>query len=328
MIFLSKTPFRISFFGGGSDYPSWYKKYGGEVISTTIDKFNYIYLRKNSHYLNYKYKIVYSKVEYLNSLNKIKHRAVREILKFYKNNSSLEIHYDGDLPARSGVGSSSAFVVGLIKIMEAIKFKNIQIDNNLIAKKAIYLERNIMKEIVGSQDQVATAIGGFNIIKFHNSGNYETKKIKKNNYLDLLDKNLFLVFTNVQRVSHDIAKSFVNNLTSTKKKNIFNILKMVSEAKKIIEKRELDEFGLLLNQSWHEKKELSRRVSTLNLDYIYDKAIKNGAIGGKILGAGGGGFFLFYVPKKNQEMFLKNIKPLNVIPFNFEYNGSKLYTME
>ena len=328
MIFLSKTPYRISFFGGGSDYPFWYDKYGGEVISTTINKYNYIYLRENLNFINYKYKIVYSKVEYLNSLKKIKHRAVREILKYYKIDRPLEIHYDGDLPARSGVGSSSAFVVGLVKIMESLESKKKFIDNNKVAKLAIHLERNVMKEIVGSQDQVATAVGGFNIISFYKNEKYKIQKINKNKYLNRLDNNLFLVYTNIQRTAQDVAKSFINKLTTTKKKNIKNILKLVSEAKTIIRKQQLDEFGLLLNKSWEEKKELSKSISNLTIDAIYDKAIKCGAIGGKILGAGGGGFFLFYVPKEKHKFFLKNIKPLNVIPFKFDYNGTKLSLMD
>ena len=328
MIFLSKTPYRISFFGGGSDYPFWYDKYGGEVISTTINKYNYIYLRENLNFIKYKYKIVYSKVEFLNSLNKIKHRAVREILKYYKIDRPLEIHYDGDLPARSGVGSSSAFVVGLVKIMESLESKKKFVDNNKVAKLAIHLERNVMKEIVGSQDQVATAVGGFNIISFYKNEKYKIQKINKNKYLNRLDNNLFLVYTNIQRTAQDVAKSFINKLTTTKKKNIKNILKLVSEAKTIIRKQQLDEFGLLLNKSWEEKKELSKSISNLTIDAIYDKAIKCGAIGGKILGAGGGGFFLFYVPKEKHKFFLKNIKPLNVIPFKFDYNGTKLSLMD
>ena len=213
---ITKTPYRISFFGGGSDYPQWYKKHGGSVLSTTIDKHIYITCRYLPDFFKHKYRIVWSKIEMVKNVNQIQHPAVKKMLKYLKINKGLEIHYDGDLPARSGMGSSSCFVVGLMKAL--YKIKNTEISNIDLTKRSIYFEQNIMNEIVGSQDQVVATYGGFNKIIFNKNGSINVKKIKFTKNLKLLNRNLVLIFTGINRTAHYIAQKYVGKLTSTKKK--------------------------------------------------------------------------------------------------------------
>ena len=319
---ISKTPYRISFFGGGTDYPQWYKKFGGEVISTTIDKYVYITIRPLPSFFKHKYRIVYSKQEVTKKLSKIKHKPVKAIIKYFKIKYGLEIHYDGDLPAKSGVGSSSAFVVGLIKAM--IKLKKLKINKPNLAKKSIMIEAKILKEVVGSQDQVACAYGGFNNIIFKKNGTFLVKKIniKKKN-IKLLENNLFLVFSKIQRTAQIVAKSFVNRITNEKIIEMQKINSLVSDAKRILKTNNIDKFGELLNESWKFKKKLSVMVSNDRLDKLYEYALRSGASGGKLLGAGGGGFFVFYVKKNHHKKFLIKMKKTLIIPFRFETNGSK-----
>ena len=319
---ISKTPYRISFFGGGSDYPEWYKKYGGEVISTTINKYVYITVRPLPSFFDHNYRIVYSKQESVSKLSEIKHKPVREIIKYFKIKYGLEIHYDGDLPAKSGVGSSSAFVVGLVNAINELK--NLDISKINLAKKSIYLETKILKEVVGSQDQVACAYGGFNNIIFKKDGTFIVKKIKiSNQKIHELENNLFLVYSKIQRTAEIVAKSFVQNLTNNKIYEMKKINSLVKDAKYILKNQDLDNFGNLLNESWEFKKRLSDIVSNNHLDDLYEYAIKSGASGGKLLGAGGGGFFIFYVKKNKQKIFLNKMKKSLIIPFKFEKQGSQ-----
>ena len=319
---ISKTPYRISFFGGGSDYPEWYKKYGGEVISTTINKYVYITVRPLPSFFDHNYRIVYSEQESVSKLSEIKHKPVREIIKYFKIKYGLEIHYDGDLPAKSGVGSSSAFVVGLVNAINELK--NLDISKFNLAKKSVYLETKILKEVVGSQDQVACAYGGFNNIIFKKDGTFIVKKIKINNKkIRELENNLFLVYSKIQRTAEIVAKSFVQNLTNNKIYEMEKINSLVKDAKYILKNMDLDNFGNLLNESWEFKKRLSDIVSNNHLDDLYEYAIKSGASGGKLLGAGGGGFFIFYVKKNKQKIFLNKMKKSLIIPFKFEKQGSQ-----
>lgn len=320
---ISKTPYRISFFGGGSDYPEWYNEFGhGEVISATINKYIYISCRELPNFFNHKYRIVYSKVEEVNNINNIKHIVIRNALKTYNIRDNLEIHYDGDLPSRSGVGSSSSFIVGLLNIINTIQNKK---KNKIeLANQSIMFEQKILKEYVGSQDQAACAIGGINNIIFKEGGKITLKKIENQNFFKKLNKNLVLLFTKQQRYSSAIAKKFIKNLTKNKKNEINEILECVKIAKKIIKKNQLNEFARLLDYSWKIKKNLHQSISNKNLDEIYDLAIKNGALGGKILGAGGGGFYLFYVEQEKQKRFFKNMKKFTIIPFEFENQGSEI----
>tara|TARA_B100000674_G_C37964108_1_gene973642 strand:- start:83 stop:1072 length:990 start_codon:yes stop_codon:yes gene_type:complete len=322
---ISKTPYRISFFGGGSDYPVWYQKYGGSVISTTIDKYLYISLRELPKFFNHKYRIVYSKVEQVNSLNDIEHHVIRKGLKRYKIKNHLEIHYDGEMPAKSGVGSSSSFVVGFINILENLKNKNLR--NNVLANKSILFEQKILNENVGSQDQVAAAYGGFNHITFFKNKDYSVNKINiKNSFFKNLNKNLFLIYTGIQRTSSLVSSTYINKLTTSKKRYIDKILDIVSEAKKVIQsKNNLNDFGKLLHETWILKKNLSNVMSSKKIDDIYSYCLNNGALGGKILGAGSGGFLLVYIPRNKQKKLLLQIKKKNlIIPFNFSNKGSEI----
>ena len=320
---ISKTPFRISFFGGGSDYPEWYSKFGGQVISTTINKYAYIYVRELPKLYDYNYRVIYSKDEIANDLNKIKHKPVREILKYFKIKKPLHIQYDGDLPARSGMGSSSAFVVGFLNNILTLQKK--KFTRRYLAEKSIFLEKSILKETVGSQDQIACTYGGLNNIKFNKNGSFKVEKINLNKIkLRELESNLFLVYSKVQRIAEVVAKTFVNSLSDKNYKNMEKINSLLNEAKNNLKSNNFDLFGELLNQSWIVKKQLSNKISSKNLDEIYNNAIKAGATGGKLLGAGGGGFFIFYVKKKNQKKFLKKTNNLNILPFKFDTDGSKV----
>jgi D-glycero-alpha-D-manno-heptose-7-phosphate kinase len=323
---ISKTPYRISFFGGGSDYPEWYNEFGGAVLSTTINKYLYITCRELPGFFDHKYRIVWSKIENVKNIEQIKHQAIRTILKHYKYNKGLEIHYDGDLPARSGMGSSSSFVVGLINAL--FKMNNKTLNKKELAIKSLFIEQEIMKEVVGSQDQIAATYGGFNRISFQKNNSFKLKKIKTNKNLKLLEDNLILIYTSINRTAHHIASSYVKNLTSTKKNYINEIIDHVKEGQKIIENGNIDDFGRLLNSAWNMKKQLGKSITNNKINELYDYALKNRALGGKILGAGGGGFLLLYMKKKDRIKFLnKNNKIIN-IPFKFSNTGSEIIFKE
>jgi D-glycero-alpha-D-manno-heptose-7-phosphate kinase len=327
---ISKTPYRISFFGGGSDYPDWYNKESnyGEVISTTINRHLYISCRVLPPFFNHKFRICYSKVEKTKSINKIKHKVVRNALNLYKVKEGLEIHYDGDMPSRSGVGSSSSFVVGLLNILNFYNNKNLSKKD--LAALSINFEHKILKESVGSQDQIAVTYGGFNIIKIKKNS-FKVKNlnnVNNNSYFSKINENLILIYTGQTRISENIAKTFTEQLTNIKEKNILRILDHVQLAKKIIKNKSLDDFGLLLNETWKEKRQLSSSISNYLIDKLYNLALQNGALGGKILGAGGGGFLLFYVPQNKQINFLLKFKNYVNVPFRFSNNGSEIILKE
>ena len=318
---ISKTPYRISFFGGGSDYPNWFNRYTGKVLSTTINKHIYISCRFLPNFFNHKYRIVWSKIENVKNVNQIEHLAVKNLLKYLKFNKGLEIHYDGDLPARSGMGSSSCFTVGLMKALEEIKERNIS--KKYLAQKSINFEQKIMNEIVGSQDQIAASYGGFNKITFKKN-NFRLKKIKNNKSIQKLENNLILIYTGIHRTAHKIAASYNKKLTTEKKIYINKIISLVDEGEKLINSGNIDGFGELLNNAWHLKKKLSNSITNKKIDQLYQLLIKNGALGGKLLGAGGGGFLLMYVEKKFRKKFLKKLPNLINIPFKFSSEGSKI----
>ena len=320
---ISKTPYRISFFGGGSDYPSWYKEYGGSVLSTTIDKYVYISCRTLPPFFKHKYRIVWSKIETVNNIKQIQHKAVKAMLQHYKIKNGLEIHYDGDLPARSGMGSSSVFVVGLMNLINS--FKGRKISKRNLAHKSIFFEQKILDEVVGSQDQIAATYGGFNKINFYCNNTFKLTKFSiKNNKIKKLNQNLLLLYTGQKRTAHHVAKSYVNNLSKSKKPHIERILSFVKEGEKIIQNGDINDFGKLLNEAWLEKKGLSSSVTNNSIDRIYHAAVEKGALGGKLLGAGGGGFFLFYVPHFKQKKFIKYFKKFTTIPFRFTTEGSRI----
>ena len=328
---ISKTPYRISFFGGGSDYPEWYLKNGGCVISSTINKFIYISCRELPPYFQYKYRIVYSETEMVQNLNEIKHAVIRNVLNKFKNEvffkkAGLEVHYDGDFPSRTGIGSSSAFSVGFLNLMN--NFFKKKISKKKLAHESICLEQDVLKETVGSQDQISTSYGGFNEINFFKNGGYEVIPLITNkNDLIALENQMILVFSGVRKRSktaNNIAGSYVSTFTNNNKKHIFEIIEHVKIAKKIFINKSFQDIGPLLNETWKIKKKLSSFISNPEVDEIYNLGMKNGSTGGKLLGAGGAGFILFFVPKKNRKIFLKAFKNFTTINFKFENEGSKI----
>jgi D-glycero-alpha-D-manno-heptose-7-phosphate kinase len=323
---ISKTPYRISFFGGGTDYPEWYLNNGGQVISSTIDKYLYLTMRSLPSFFEHKYRISYSIIEHAKKISDIKHPVVREALKAYEYynqvNLGTELHYDGDLPARSGMGSSSVFVVGLLKILLGLKKK---ISAYSLAKKSIYFEQTILRETVGSQDQVSASYGGFNVINFKKNGSFTVENlIKDDTQLEILSENLLLVYTDLSRTANWIAKSYIDKLNTSRKDSLEKISNQTKLAKNLFLAKDYDSIGSLLHEVWMEKKLLSNKVSNNYIDSIYNNGLKNGALGGKLLGAGGGGFILFYVKKNKQKKFINFFKKLTILKIKFSKRGSEI----
>ena len=319
---ICKTPYRISFFGGGSDYPSWYKDNGGEVISTSINKYIYLTLRQLPFFFNHKYRIVYSKIESKKKLNEINFRVVRELIKYFKIKDGLELHYDGDLPARSGMGSSSAFVISLINIFNSY-IGGKKFSKRELGRLGLEIEHELLKEVVGSQDQIATAYGGFNHIKFLTNGKFKVTKFKNEEFIKKLNQNLVLIYTGVQRTASNVASKYISKFSKEKKRNLLELIENTKNAKKIIFNNDLKNFGYLMDENWKIKKSLSNSIANHKLNEIYQEAKKEGALGGKLLGAGGGGFFCFFVPKEKQKNFFKK-KKLVKVKFEFENQGSQI----
>lgn len=321
---ISRTPHRISFFGGGTDYPSWYLEHGGKVLGMAIDKYCYISCRYLPPFFSHKYRIAYSKVEAVTDIDKIQHPSVRETLKYMEVEKGLEIHHDGDIPARSGMGSSSSFTVGLLKTLYALKGKIIS--KHELYKQAIHIEQDKINEHVGSQDQVWAAWGGINTIEFLPNGEIVVEPIiMRKKHLESLKKKFMLYFTGISRYSSEIAGEQIQN-TKKNTDQLRTMRKLVDEAQSILVSGSgnFDEFGKLLHETWQLKRGLSSKVTTDNVDYIYDLATKNGAVGGKLLGAGGGGFILFYVEPENQSRVKQALADLVHVPFDFDFSGSEI----
>lgn len=320
---ISRTPFRISFFGGGTDYPTWYRKNGGMVLATTINKYCYISARFLPPFFGFKYRIAYSKIENCKTIDQIIHPSVRAALRFMKTSQGLEIHHDGDLPARSGLGSSSAFTVGILHALYALRGH--MPNKHKLAKESIHLEQKILKETVGSQDQVLASYGGFNLITFHKDGEITIKPVTiSSKRIDELQNHLMLFYTGMARTASDIAKSYVGNIRN-QEKQMDRVQDLVVKAVEILDsKQDIKEFGRLLNDSWQIKRSLSDIVSNLKIDSLYKRALSSGALGGKLLGAGGGGFLLLFVPPSHQSKVRKEFKKLIHVPFKFENKGSQI----
>ena len=321
---ISRTPYRISFFGGGTDYPEWYLKNGGEVLSGTINKYLYVSIRDLPPFFKHKFRIVYSKIEMVKDYKSISHGVVREGLKLVNKgiHNGYEIHYDGDVPARAGLGSSSSFVVGFLNALHS--HLNKKISTKKLANLSINLEQNILSETVGSQDQIAASFGGLNSIKFYKNGKFKIVKIKKSEKdLESFSKNFLMVFTGINRTAKFIADTYVNKLNK-KKKDLFEIISQVKTAKYLLNENKIFEFGKLLNETWKIKRILSPSVSNEQIDKIYDNGLKNGATGGKLLGAGGGGFILFQVKPEDREKFLKKMKNNIILDFKITNNKSEI----
>ncbi len=321
---ISRTPHRISFFGGGTDYPDYYLKHGGKVLGAAIDKYCYITCRKLPPFFNHTHRIVYSKVETVNQIDEIQHPSIRETLKHLNINSGLEIHHDGDIPARSGMGSSSAFTVGLLKTLYALEGKVISKEE--ITREAIHVEQKLIKENVGSQDQVFAAHGGFKLIEFSTSGDILVNPvIIKPDRLKILEKSLLLVFTGISRMAAVAASDKIKNIPDNTD-YLFKMKALVDDAYNVITSpsKNLNEFGELLNETWNLKKKLSNEVSNSQIEELYDMIIKNGGIGGKLCGAGGGGFMLFFVEPENKTKVIEALENYLHVPFHFDYDGSKI----
>lgn len=321
---ISRTPFRISFFGGGTDYPVWYNENGGAVLATSINKFCYITCRYLPPFFEHKYRIVYSKTEQTQNVYEIQHPSVKETLNFMEIDHGVEIHHDADLPARTGLGSSSAFTVGLLNALYALKGK--MVTKRQLALEAIQIEQDIIKENVGSQDQTTAAFGGLNKIEFGGDQEIRVQPITlKSRKCQQLQDNLMLFFTGLSRTASEIAGEQIKK-TPGKKNELTRMREMVEEAIDILNGGDSDitDFGKLLHESWMIKRSLSEKISNHQIDEIYDDAINAGALGGKLLGAGGGGFILFFVESEFQPKVKEALKNLLYVPFKFENLGSQI----
>jgi len=320
---ISRTPYRISFFGGGTDYPGWYLKHGGAVLATAIDKYCYITCRYLPPFFEHRNRIVYSKIESVSSIDEIQHPSVRETLRFLNVERGIEIHHDGDLPARSGMGSSSSFTVGLLNALYALK--GIMPSKHQLLTESLHIEQNMIKETVGSQDQTLAAYGGFNHVSFMQNGDVAVRPvIMSAEAIHHFNDHLMLFYTGIKRTAADVADSYVLNIDD--KKRQLRIMKdLVEEALSILGKGgNFHEFGILLHEAWQAKRSLSSRVSNAQVDDMYEAALKAGALGGKITGAGGGGFMLLFVPPERQKKVREALKTQIHVPFRIDNTGSQI----
>ncbi len=324
---ISRTPFRISFFGGGTDYPSWYLKHGGSVLSASIDKYCYITCRTLPPFFEHKSRIVYSRIELCQSVDEIQHPVVREVLRFLKLDRGLEIHHDGDLPARSGIGSSSSFTVGLLHVLYA--YLGVMPSKRQLALESIYIEQTLLHETVGSQDQMCVAYGGLNRINFSVNGDINIQPITISmSRINELESHLMLFYTGIKRTASDIAKGYVEDMES-RCELLTNIQRHVEEGINILKgDSDICKFGELLDESWKLKMSLSQQVSNDDIDKLYGRACAAGAIGGKITGAGGGGFLLLFVPPSAQKKVKEAMSSQIYVPFRFESSGSQIIFYE
>lgn len=320
---ITKTPFRMSFFGGGTDMPEFFNKNGGAVISTTFDKYCYVSVRHLPPFFKkYTSELVYAKIERVKSIDKIKHPLIREGMRA-QNMHELRINYEADLPARTGLGTSSSFAVGMLNAFHALK-KEI-LDKKTLANEAIDLERVKCKEAGGWQDQIAASFGGFNRIDFKNN-EYTVKRLEiSENRKKTLNDNLLLFYTGVTRISAEIQESTKVSM-STKTEQLKAMLALVDQAEDILtnDSIDIDEFGRLLDHTWQLKRKVSSKISNDTIDVLYNSAMRAGALGGKLLGAGGGGFLIFYVRPENQDSVKKAMKSLLHVPFKFEDEGTQI----
>ena len=324
---ITQTPFRMSFFGGGTDFPGFYREHGGAVLSTTFDKYCYVNVRHLPRFFDYTTELSYAKTERVTDVESIEHPAIREAMKMLDMHE-IRLTYEADLPARSGLGTSSSFAVGMLNAFYALKGK--YADKRKLADDAIYLERVLCKESGGIQDQIAASFGGFNKISFNADGYTVSPVIISPERKLRLNDNLMLFFTGFSRFSSDIQVEAEKSLKS-KEAKLLEMLQLVDEAEQVLtSKTDLTEFGKLLDYTWKLKRGITSKVSTDSIDAIYDKAIKAGATGGKLLGAGGGGFLLFYVETEKQKNVLEALNNLLYVPFEFETAGTQVihYTPE
>jgi D-glycero-alpha-D-manno-heptose-7-phosphate kinase len=324
----TSTPFRISFFGGGTDYPLWYRENGGTVLATTINKCCYITCRWLPPFFAYHSRVSYSKVENVEFNGAIEHPSVRACLQFMGIERGIEIHHVADLPARTGLGTSSAFTVGLLLGLYALQER--MRDKHALAADAIHVEQDLIQETVGSQDQVSAAHGGFNRINFFQDGAIDVRPVlAPQDRLAGLEQHLALFFTGFARTASEVAKEQIR-MTPHRRRELETMKEMVDEAESIIvnPNRSLNEFGRLLHENWKIKRTLTNRITNSSIDEVYEAGLSAGALGGKLLGAGGGGFMLFFVPPERRQALRERLKKLLCIPFNLTNRGSRVVVYE
>lgn len=327
LLIISRTPFRISFFGGGTDYPAWYREHGGAVVATTIDKYCYISVRHLPPFFEHRFRVVYSKIENCSALEEISHPAVRGVLQHLQITSGVEIHHDGDLPARSGMGSSSAFTVGLLNALYALQGR--MPGKRQLALESIRIEQDVIQETVGSQDQVQAAYGGLNHITFQADDEFSVRPVvlSRERTHDF-NAHLMLFYTGTKRTAANIAQSYVNDLQS-KKRSLRITNDLVKEALAILTSdQDLLAIGELMHEAWQIKRGLSDKVSNAGIDALYQRAKEAGAVGGKLTGAGGGGFMLLFVPPDRHPAVREALGHLIHVPFRFEFSGSQIVVFE
>lgn len=324
----TRTPLRISFFGGGTDYPIWYRQFGGSVLSTAIDKCCYITCRRLPPFFEYHSRVSYSRIENVNQNGAIEHPSVRGCLEYMGVEEGVEIHHVADLPARTGLGTSSAFTVGLLLGLYALRDQ--MRDKYALASDAIHVEQEVIREAVGSQDQISAAYGGFNRINFNTDGSFEVKSVMvSRDRLAALQQHCALYFTGFSRTASEIAQEQIRT-TPQRKHELELMFQMVNEAESIVTNpnRSLDEFGHLLHECWQVKRTLTQKITNLHLDEIYEAGRSAGALGGKLLGAGGGGFMLFFVSPERREALRTRLKNLLCVPMKFSNRGSHVVVYE
>lgn len=320
---ISKTPFRVSFFGGGTDYPVWFREHGGAVLSTSINRYCYISCRYLPPFFDYKHRIVWSNIETVGDTSEIKHPVVRGVLNMMDISEGIEIHHNGDLPSRAGLGSSSSFTVGILNALHALKGK--MLPKEELAKLAIYVEQDVLKESVGVQDQIAATYGGFNKVEIYKDNNFSVQpiSISQEKLTDLQD-HMVLFYTGVSRIASEIAAEQIKSIPD-KTAELTAMREMVDEAVKILANgSDIKDFGRLLHESWQLKKSLTQNLAPSFVDEIYNRAQKAGALGGKLLGAGGGGFILFFVEPEKRGAVLDALEELLMVPIQFETGGSQI----
>lgn len=324
---ISRTPYRISFFGGGTDYPAWYRRHGGSVLATTIDKYCYLTCRYLPPFFEHRTRVVYSRIESVQSTEEITHPAVRHVIQFLNLDRGLEIHHDGDLPARSGMGSSSAFTVGLLNALYALQGR--MPSKQQLVQESIYVEQDLLKENVGSQDQVMAAYGGLNHVLFLPNGEISVRPITiPAERLRDLSAHLIMLYTGIKRTSSDVANSYVHDLEARKRQ--LRIMKdLVDEGLAILTGgQDLTAFGELLHEAWQAKRSMSASISNGHIDDLYSAARDAGAIGGKLTGAGGGGFLLLFAPPERHATIRERMNGFIHVPIRLEFLGSQIIFFE
>lgn len=324
---ITRTPLRVSFFGGGTDYAPWFREHGGAVLATTIDKYLYLHCRYLPPFFDFKSRIVWSKIEQVQEPGEIAHPAIRGILEWLKISEGVEIHHHGDLPARTGLGSSSAFSVGLLHALHALRGE--LVSKRKLAEEAIFIEQKVLNETVGVQDQIQSAFGGLNRIDIRTDGSFEVSPlVVRAERLDGLQKHLLLLYTGLSRHASEIAAEQVSTIGS-KTAELTAMREMVDEGERIlVGNGDLRDFGQLLDESWKLKRALSSKIAPGFVNEVYDTARQAGADGGKLLGAGGGGFMLIFVQPERRAAVLKALSKLLPVPFQFERSGTQIVLYE